>query len=222
MQNRPLLLGHRGARAEKEIAENTLPSFDLALAQGCDGFEFDIRLSADGQPVVCHDATSHGREIAESPASQLALPLLHDVMARYQKTAFLDIELKVAGLETIVKELLRGLVAAHGFVVSSFLPEVLQTLHDLDSTIPLGLICETEAQLSRWSRLPVKYVIPHHELLDRNAITKLKDAQKKVIVWTVNVSSEIKRFAEWGVDGIISDHPKRLALTLGRSVKVKS
>ena len=48
MAIRPLLLGHRGARAEKSISENTLASFDLALAQGCDGFEFDVRLAADG------------------------------------------------------------------------------------------------------------------------------------------------------------------------------
>ncbi|MGD0570616.1 MAG: glycerophosphodiester phosphodiesterase [Candidatus Sulfotelmatobacter sp.] len=222
MQNRPLLLGHRGARAQKEIAENTFPSFDLAVAQGCDGFEFDVRLSSDGQAVVRHNATTRGREIAESPVSRLALPLLHDVIARYQKTAFLDIELKVAGLETIVTELLHKFAPARGFVVSSFLPEVLQTLHGLDSAIPLGLICETEAQFSRWPRLPVKYVIPHHKLLRRNVISKIKDAGNKVIVWTVNSPAGMKRFADWRVDGIISDHPKRLALTLGRSIKVKS
>jgi len=170
MQPTPLLLGHRGARAEKGIAENTLPSFDLALAQGCDGFEFDVRLTADGQAVVCHDATTRGREIAASPASQLVLPLLQDVLTRYQNKAFLDIELKVSGLEAITVELLRRFLSARGFVVSSFLPEVLQTLHALDSAIPLGLICETEAQFSR--------------------------------------------FARRGVDGIISDRPKRLALTL--------
>jgi len=60
MPIRPLLLGHRGARAEKSIPENTLASFDCALAQGCDGFEFDVRLSADGQPVICHDTRVHG------------------------------------------------------------------------------------------------------------------------------------------------------------------
>src|SRR5580704_8609412 len=143
---RPLLLGHRGARADKTFPENTLPSFDLALAQGCDGFEFDVRLTADGQAVVCHDATTRGLEIAESSAQQLALPLLRDVLTRYQSTAFLDIELKVPGLETIVADLLRQLAPARGFVVSSFLPEVLQTIHARDATLPLGLICETRAE----------------------------------------------------------------------------
>jgi len=104
---RPLLLGHRGARAEKAIPENTLQSFELALAQGCDGFEFDVRLSADGQAVICHDAGVHGIEIAQSPAERLALPLLREVLTRYQSSAFLDIELKVPGLEKITADLLR-------------------------------------------------------------------------------------------------------------------
>ena len=53
--SRPLLLGHRGARGLKSIPENTLAAFDRALADGCDGFEFDVRLTADGQAVVHHD-----------------------------------------------------------------------------------------------------------------------------------------------------------------------
>src|ERR1700675_4045544 len=88
----PLLLGHRGARADKSIPESTLASFDLALAQGCDGFEFDVRLTADRQAAVCHDPTIRGLKIAESSAQELALPLLREVLNRYQSTAFLDVE----------------------------------------------------------------------------------------------------------------------------------
>jgi len=215
---RPLLLGHRGARADKTFPENTLPSFDLALAQGCDGFEFDVRLTADGQAVVCHDATTRGLEIAESSAQQLALPLLRDVLTRYQSTAFLDIELKVPGLETIVADLLRQLAPARGFVVSSFLPEVLQTIHARDATLPLGLICETRAEFIRWAHLPVDYVIPHHKLLSQNLVAEMKAAGKKMLVWTVNASVDMKRFSKWGVDGVISDYPKRLVRALGGPV----
>jgi glycerophosphoryl diester phosphodiesterase len=211
---RPLLLGHRGARAEKAIPENTLASFDLALVQGCDGFEFDLRLTADGQAVICHDATSGGLEIAESSAKDLALPLLRDVLPRYQSTAFLDIELKVTGLEKITTDLLRKLAPARGFVVSSFLPEVLQTIHHLDAAIPLGLICKTRTDLSRWLQLPVAYVIPHYKLVRQDLISEIKVASKKVLVWTVNLPAAMKRFSKWGVDGIISDNPEQLARTL--------
>jgi glycerophosphoryl diester phosphodiesterase len=211
--SRPLLLGHRGARAVRSIPENTLASFDRALADGCDGFEFDVRLSADGQAVVCHDPEAGGVEIARATTQELpALPSLHDVLARYP-SAFLDIELKVPGLERIIVEALKDRPPGR-FVVSSFLPEVLAALHAEDLAIPLGLICETEAELRGWNQLPIKYVIAHRTLATQDLIGEMQAAGKKVMVWTVNAAAEMKRFAAWEVDGIISDNTTLLCRTV--------
>lgn len=49
-----VILAHRGASAE--APENTLAAFDLAMRRGADGIELDVRFSADGVPVVIHDA----------------------------------------------------------------------------------------------------------------------------------------------------------------------
>ena len=46
--------GHRGARGL--VVENTLPSMTAALEAGVTGIEIDVRLTADGQVVVWHDA----------------------------------------------------------------------------------------------------------------------------------------------------------------------
>jgi glycerophosphoryl diester phosphodiesterase len=216
MRNRALLLGHRGARGVKNVAENTLASFDLALSQGCHGFEFDVRLTSDAQAVICHDATTSGLEISQRPAQSLALPSLRDVLARYQSTAFLDIELKVPGLERITIDLLRERPPSRGFVVSSFIPEVLTGIYNLDKTIPLGLICETKTQLSLWSKLSVSHAIPHYRLLSQKLLRELRTERKKVFVWTVNSPATIKRFSSWQVDGIISDYPERLSITLAQ------
>jgi glycerophosphoryl diester phosphodiesterase len=51
----PLVIAHRGASAERP--ENTLESFRLALEQGADALELDVRASADGEAIVVHDAT---------------------------------------------------------------------------------------------------------------------------------------------------------------------
>ena len=214
-RSRPLLLGHRGARALKSIPENTLASFDQALADGCDGFEFDVRLTADGIPLVCHDPLTRSIEIARSSAKQLStLPLLQDVLARYQDRAFLDIELKVSGLEKITVALLQQHPPRRGFVASSFLPEALRGVHALNAGIPLGLICETKAELNSWSELPVDYVIPHYTLVDPALMSEIKAADKKILVWTVNTPADMKRFAGLGVDGIISDNTSLLCHTL--------
>jgi glycerophosphoryl diester phosphodiesterase len=89
----------------------------------------------------------------------------------------------------------------------------------MDDTIPLGLICETRAQFGLWSKLPVQYVVPQQKLVRQNVITKIKASGKKLYVWTVNSTTDIRRLAERGVDGIISDHPKRLARALAGSIE---
>jgi|SRR5215471_8586815 len=211
---RPLLLGHRGARAVRSIPENTLESFDRALADGCDGFEFDVRVTADGVAVVCHDASFHRIEIANAAAVQVPqLPRLCDVLSRYQEAAFLDIELKVRGLEKITLELLRQFPPRRGFVVSSFLPDVLVALRE-DDHVPLGLICETRDELRRWKDLPVGYVIPHHKLTTESLLYELMSAGKKILVWTVNEPKVALRFRDLPVDGIITDETELLCRTL--------
>jgi glycerophosphoryl diester phosphodiesterase len=49
------VIGHRGNRVT--APENTLPAFGQAVAAGVEAVEFDVRLSADGVPVVIHDPT---------------------------------------------------------------------------------------------------------------------------------------------------------------------
>ena len=49
-----LLLAHRGSPAVPAL-ENTVPAAIAAFAAGADGVEVDVRLSADGVLVLCHD-----------------------------------------------------------------------------------------------------------------------------------------------------------------------
>ncbi|MCB0137417.1 MAG: glycerophosphodiester phosphodiesterase, partial [Caldilineaceae bacterium] len=52
---RPFVVAHRGARLVE--AENTLRAFLLALAQGADALEIDLRFTADDQLILFHDPT---------------------------------------------------------------------------------------------------------------------------------------------------------------------
>src|SRR6185312_5605525 len=49
------VIAHRGASGY--APENTLPAFELAVRQGADALELDVRLTMDGAAVVIHDAT---------------------------------------------------------------------------------------------------------------------------------------------------------------------
>ncbi len=235
---RPLLLGHRGAR--RNAPENTFIAFDKALREGCDGFEFDVRLSADGRGVICHDPALYGLEIARSSFSDLLaarqaksnprsegahqLPCLEDVLAKYAGCAFLDIELKTEGLEELTLKLLARFPAKRGAVVSSFLPQVLRRLSELDAefaaraaegavgagNLPLGLIFDNRESMRQWDRLPVSHLMPRHDLLDRALVDEFHAAGKQVFAWTVNRERRMRSLAEMGVDGLISDSPELL------------
>ena len=215
MPDRPLLLGHRGARATRSVPENTVASFDLALQHGCDGFEFDVRCTRDGTAIVCHDSEVEKIEIAGAIRSELPqLALLEDVAERYRERAFLDIELKVPGLEDKVIAALERHIPERGFVVSSFFAEVLLELRSRNASIPLGLIADRRHELVRWKDLPVQWVIPHYRLTTKELIGEIHSAGKKAGVWTVNEPEAMRRFADWGADAIISDNTQLLVATL--------
>jgi glycerophosphoryl diester phosphodiesterase len=210
---RPLRLGHRGARASKQVPENTLASFELCLAHGCDGFEFDVQRSADGVAVICHDPAVRGLRIESTAANELALPTLDQVMRQFSTRAFLDVELKVSGVE-------RGLIAAlrqhpptQGYVVSSFLSEVLAELHTLDPDIPLGFLYDRQSQLPPLA-LPFAWMIPHFKLVDHNFIEEVHASGRKIMIWTVNQAADMSRLAGWGADAIISDETELLVRSL--------
>lgn len=54
-RTRPLIVAHRGTPEVQP--ENSLPSFQLALAQGADALETDLRFTRDDQIVLLHDST---------------------------------------------------------------------------------------------------------------------------------------------------------------------
>jgi glycerophosphoryl diester phosphodiesterase len=211
----PLLLGHRGARAVRSVPENTIASFDLALAHGCDGIELDLRATSDGRMLVCHNAKAGKIAVARATARQLLhLPRLEEVLKRYGHRAFLDIELKVRGLESKVLATLREHGITTSYVVSSFIPEVVMELKARSTLVPVGIICQKVSQLVRWRELPAEYVIVHHSLLTRRRIGLIHTAGRKVFAWTVNDQKSMVCLTNWGVDGLISDNVQLLAKTI--------
>jgi len=235
--SRPLLLGHRGAR--RYAPENTLPAFDLALEHGCDGFELDVRLTSDARSIICHDPKLAGIEIASEKYGRIvelygieslprAMPPQHgrlpetcwilnleEVLARYAERAFLDIELKVPGLEDLVAAMIKQHPVMRGYVVSSFFPDVVQAV--AARGLVTGFICDTKRELARWTGLPGEYVIPHYKLIGRRLVEEIHASGRKFFTWTVNDERQMRRLAEWGVEGIISDDTALLARTLAKS-----
>jgi glycerophosphoryl diester phosphodiesterase len=207
--NPALFLGHRGTRIY--APENTFEAFDIALEHGCDGFEFDVRRTADGVAAVCHDAHFHHLKVAEHTLAELRahgeLPTHSEVLQRYGSRAYINIELKDAGLEA---ETIRSLdeFPVERILVSSFLPEVITGLAALREDIPLGFICRNLKLLGAWKNLPISHAIINHAIYSKTLHRELRAAGKQLFVWTINNAAELEHFQKLGVDGIISDDTK--------------
>jgi glycerophosphoryl diester phosphodiesterase len=162
----PIIFGHRGASAY--APENTLAAFRLALAQGADGFELDVTLSADGVPVVIHDDTvdrttnGQGRVDALTLAQLQALdagysakfgthfagerlPTLAAVLTELGPRALINIELKQdpsvgRTLAAQVVARVREQRLTQRVLISSFYYDNLQRVRALEPTLPVGLL----------------------------------------------------------------------------------
>jgi glycerophosphoryl diester phosphodiesterase len=81
---KPRLIGHRGAAGE--APENTLASFERALADAAEFVELDVRASSDGDVVVIHDSTVERTTDGHGRVKQLTLAELKTLNAGYRFT----------------------------------------------------------------------------------------------------------------------------------------
>ena len=110
-----LRLAHRGDW--RHARENTLPALAAALAvPGCDGVEFDVRVSADGVPVLGHDETLervYGRAgrfdaLTARELEDAGIPSLADALALVPHRAAVDVDLKGLHDRAVVEVLAVG------------------------------------------------------------------------------------------------------------------
>lgn len=79
---RPLVIGHRGAAGE--APENTLLSFERALALGAGILESDVHLTRDGVPVLLHDDRVERTTEGRGPVGELTLAELRRLDAGHR------------------------------------------------------------------------------------------------------------------------------------------
>src|SRR5258706_4912106 len=78
----PRLFGHRGAAGV--APENTMPSFERAVAAGVGYLELDVHATRDGTVVALHDATLDRTTDATGRVRNRTLEDLHSIDAGYR------------------------------------------------------------------------------------------------------------------------------------------
>ncbi len=161
---RPIIFAHRGASAY--APENTLAAFKLAIEDGADAIELDVKLSCDDEIVVIHDQTvnrttdGHGdvRRLRLAELKQLnagirfdsafmgeQIPTLTEVFETIGEKIYLNLEL--TNYATPNYELVNRVAAQikkyhmeNHVLLSSFLVSNLTRLKFLLPEVPRGML----------------------------------------------------------------------------------
>lgn len=235
----PAVIAHRGFAADHP--ENTLTAF-RAAATTANAIELDVRQCATGELVIIHDpdiarvTTTRGR-VRDTPAAVLRttnvldsgepVPLLTDALDAIPPDVHIVFDVKVHGIEPLVVETVE--TTPHPVIVSSFHPDVIERVTDLDPTIPTAFIANQsplnhflDRLFPRSSPLTIPEdptllihaaldlgctaIHPHvHLCLGSPLIRHAQDAGLTVNAWTVTTPQEYDALAGLGVDGVIAD-----------------
>ncbi len=226
-------IAHRGASGD--YPENTLAAFRAAIAVGADCCELDVQRSGDGALVVIHDErverTTNGRgAIADLTLAQLKaldagtwrdarfggerIPRLEEVCAAVAGRCALNVELKAAGIEQEVCDLVRR--AAPSSIISSFDWGALALVREVAPALAVGLLASRGRArlLDAAVELRALAVHPRYDLVDASFCAEAHRRGLLVYVWTVDEVATMARLIAAGVDGIMTNYPARLRALL--------
>lgn len=173
---RPRVYGHRGARHAEP--ENTLRAFYAAMTEGAEGIELDVRLTADGVPVIAHDETlppgardprgpidQFPPRLSSLSASQLdavrlpggeRIPTLAEALRfRSETGAYVNVELKgdVPARGALVRAACDAFdtLGADRILVSSFDPRIVRAVARRCPDVPVAWLVHSKQRILKHS-----------------------------------------------------------------------
>lgn len=235
MAQSTLIVAHRGFSS---IApENSLSAFEAAIECGAPYFELDVQASADGVPMVIHDATldrtsssDHTGRVDELTLRELRqvhvgypskfgeeftaepLPTLADALACANGRIKVCVEIKVSGIEEAIVRDIRAQSMASEVVVFSFLPDVLRRVHELAPELPLLFLKDQASvqDLMRCSELNAGAIgVGGKTTLDAAFVQVAREADIQIWRWTVDELDEMRNMLAVPVHGLISNCPDK-------------
>jgi glycerophosphoryl diester phosphodiesterase len=188
-----------------------MPALAAALAvPGCDGLEFDVRVSGDGVPVLAHDETlsrvfERPGRVDEMTARQLedaGIASLADALAMIPHHATINVDLKGLHDRAVVEVLAagRGPTLVNG-VVSSFLPDTLERVGRLAPAWSRWLNARhmSADTIRTASDLGCSAVSLEFHAIDAASVAAARAAGLDVAAWTVRRRDTYGRLQRLGV-----------------------
>jgi glycerophosphoryl diester phosphodiesterase len=240
---RPVILAHRGCRAQ--APENSMPAFELALAQGADVLETDLQISKDRHLLCIHDATVDRTTDGSGPVTQMTLaevkqlrvrgnndnaypeanvPTLAELLETFIDRTFFALELKSSAFtHPADAELLLNLLTDHDalkkVLLISFSKQALGFVEQVGAPVPLALITLTNPWPS--SRYPM--VGPWWPLLYVNPGYVTISHRRGQFCCPLDPTPEprLSYYLRLGVDAVLSDNPELTRKALDKLLSSK-
>ena len=246
----PTDCGHRGtgkSGAGAPYPENTIPSFEQAVAEGAQMVELDVIHSADGVLVVIHDdtvdRTTDGTGcVGDMTVAELqsldagfstalegqgvVIPTLAEVLAAVAVPVNVELKIDDGGAcppsdkPRMAADLIAVVEAAGArdrVVASSFDDEVLSELKALAPHFYAGYLTLAPTASQLAADLGFDAINLSRALIDQSAVDAARALGLQVNVWTVNDPVEMEELVTFAVDSIITDDPDVLATVQAQS-----
>ena len=230
---RPLIISH--AACAGHAPENTLAGVNAALEIGADAIEVDVQASADGVPILMHDltldrTTNGSGDLASLTWEQLSaldaggepVPTFAQALDLTRGRALLVAEIKRAGCEGALADVIRNAGALDKVMVWSFLPPALKAMRQAEPELPGSLLIAPQS-MGNWPsmrelalRLGLQAVSLPHPSLNVDVVTQARHSGLAVYAWTADTESDIQRLIDLDADGIVTNYPDRALALLGR------
>ena len=227
----PKVIGHRGAMAYQP--ENTLASFREARKRGATWIEIDVKLTADGVPIVMHDESLKRTMGVDRLVAQTARAELPKDVPSFEETIALcgelglgcNVELKPCkGREAetgrVAVEVLRRHWPRHlpAPLLSSFKDASLVAARDAAPQYARALLVSELKEDWQMRAMAVDAAgmnVGSRRLTAAGAVA-VKRAGYALSVWTVNDPDEAKALVGMGADCIITDAPDIVLAALAK------
>ncbi len=222
--------GHRGN--PDALPENTLASFENAIALGVDVIETDVRESADHVLFLCHDETT-GRTcdrnlVIEKTGSaelrklnaghgslwNLPLPTLDELLLLATRHPEIRVSLqpKCPAIGAICDAVKRAGLGNHiAFNDGNFdgMYEAKQRLPEAVIFYDTHSIEQLESGIEKAKKAGFFGIVAHCDSLNRERVAAIAAAGLEPGVWTVNDEAEMRKFFDMGVFRIYTDSPEK-------------
>jgi len=145
------------------------------------------------------------------------IPTLDEVFAVTSSKCGLNIELKAAGLEHQVAQIMQSRNALNDSIVSSFDWEYLKKIQQLNFNIRVALLADEKPVDLMMNAVAMRAhaINPRWDMVTADLCKAAHERGLKVYTWTVDADARMRALAECGVDGIMTNYPERLRTVVG-------